>query len=524
MELSQPVEDLVKAFEETKSITGGSAHLSVSRTVSVIAVLYEKARNAVEFRAEHLVRRAAIERILKRRILLGGSSSSIAENLVIELLWARYIDSAIVDQVKLNEIQRIIDRYITVKDSFFKNSVKYDGLTWDDILGLASSEIEEVLISPRQRDALNTFLYKAVRPKINLANTSGEYTNMQTFIAVERAFAQSDDALIAYHLLRIIDPNWFAQGNETIGDKLPLFLKNFQSVKASLNDRLGERLFRYVRRQTPAFLLLRDLCMELGPKIRATLEDETLLEQKLAELAARKYEEIGSKVRRAVVRSFIYIFLTKMVFALALEAPYDIYIAQHIAYLPLIINLLFPPVLMVLVAGFISIPGAENTKRLTERISKILYNFDSLKGEGDTFSSGQPNRRPLLTGAFSLFYLVTFTLTFFLIHLLLARLGFSLVSQIIFIFFAALVSFFSYRIRQSAKEYEMVERQGILEPVMDFLFLPILRAGLFLSREISRLNLIIFLFDFILEAPLKVIFEVTEEWIRFIRTKKEEII
>lgn len=523
MELSRPVEVLISAFEWKSVGVAGAARLTVSRTVSVLAVFYEKVRNAVEFRAEHLVRRAAIERILKRRILLGGGSGAVAESLVLELLWARYIEAGIVDQAKISQIQAIIDRILVVKNASFRGTAKYDGLTWDDVLGLASAEIEETLVSPVRREALNAFFYEAVRSKIHLSDLSAEHTNMQAFIAVERAFSQSDDALISYHLLKIADPNWFTSPADA-QVKLPLFLKEFQAVKLGLSDPIGEPLFRYVRRQTPAFLLLRDLFLELGEKVRATVTDETLLQQKLAEIAARKYEETGGKVRRAVVRSFIYIFLTKMVFALALEAPYDLYVAKHITPLPLVINLFFPPVLMVFVAGFISVPGSENTQRLIERITKILYHFDSLKSESDTFTSKEPVRRPILTAIFTLFYLVTFGLTFGIIHLVLGKLQFNWISQIIFIFFVALVSFFSYRIRQSAKEYEMVERQGVLEPVMDFLFLPILRAGQFLTREISKLNLLIFLFDFILEAPLKVIFEVAEEWIRFVRTKKEEII
>lgn len=523
MELSPEVQGLISAFERRETTGGASIRMTVSRTVSVLAVFYEKVRNAVEFRAEHLVRRASIERILKRRILLGGEGKAIADNLILELLWARYIDPGIVDQNKINKIRAIIDRYLIVKNQAFKGNSKYDGLIWDDILGIASSEIEESLVSPVRREALNNFFYHAIRPKINLPDHSEDHTNMQTFIAVERAFSQSDNPLISYHLLKIIDPSWFSDTGD-IASRVPLFLKNMQTVNVGLHDPIGELLFRYIRRQTPPFLLLRDLFLDLGDKVRATVSDESLLRQKLAEIAVRKYEEIGSKVRRAVVRSFIYIFLTKMVFALALETPYDIYISRHIAYIPLFINLIFPPVLMVFVAGFISVPGTDNTQRLIERILKILYNFKSLKEEPDVFTSKEPERRPLLTAVFSLFYLLTFGLTFFVIHLILDKLGFSWVSQTIFVFFVALVTFFAYRIRQSAKEYEMVEKQGILEPVMDFLFLPILRAGQFLSNEIARLNLLIFLFDFILEAPLKVIFEVAEEWIRFVRTKKEEII
>jgi len=70
----------------------------------------------------------------------------------------------------------------------------------------------------------------------------------------------------------------------------------------------------------------------------------------------------------------------------------------------------------------------------------------------------------------------------------------------------------------------MIDRQGVFEPFMDFFLMPVLQAGQFLSKEIAKINIFIFFFDFILEAPLKTIFEVFEEWIRFIRVKKDEIV
>src|SRR3989338_4266508 len=63
--------------------------ISVSQTVSFAAFLYEKMRNAVEFREDHLIRRAAVERILKRRMILNENGRDIAEPLIKELLWAR---------------------------------------------------------------------------------------------------------------------------------------------------------------------------------------------------------------------------------------------------------------------------------------------------------------------------------------------------------------------------------------------------------------------------------------------------
>lgn len=522
MELSPVVEALIREFEEEKPASSEEAHLTVSRTVSALAVLYEKARNAVEFRAEHLIRRAAIERILKRRLLLNGGSTTVAENLMVELLWARYIDSSLVTDAKIVHVQTIIERYLSLRRMIFGSASRVQSISWDTVLGVASSEIEETMVSAKKREALVNFLYQAIRPKVKIVGKSGEYENMQTYISVERAYAESDDALILYHLISVTNPGWH-EIRQPSEEEAHAFLSTLSLSIIGLRDPISESVTRYVRRSVPPFLLLRDVFLEFT-NVRALIDDPAKFEQNLAETAAKRYHEIGAKVRRAVVRSIIYIFLTKMLFALALEAPFDFLIAKRVQFLPLAINTVFPPILMFAVAGLFSVPGPENTRRLIERAKKIIYHFDDYTKENDPYTPKTRQRRPILAAVFTLFYIGTFLLTFGAISFVLTQLHFNIASQSIFVFFITLVSFFAYRIRQSAKEYEIEEKQGILEPVADFFFLPILRAGHILSREIAKLNVFIFLFDFILEAPLKVIFEVVEEWIRFIRIKKEEII
>lgn len=524
MELSPFVDGLVSAFEQEKTSPKNATHINVSKTVSILALIYEKARNAVEFRAEHLVRRAAIERILKRRILLSTNSARIADNLVLELLWAKYIDSSLLGDEKIIEIQNIIDRYLYVRRSVMSNNSVYNGVKWETLLGLVSSEIEDTLVSGKQREALNNFYYQAIRPKVQLPGADERTVNMQTYIAVERSFAQSDDALILYELMKFIQPQWFGLATAETQKQAAQLIENIKFIQAGLKDPIGEPLSRYVRKRNPPFLLLRDFFITYESKARAVIENKEEFEQKLAELANQRYHEIGTKVRRAVIRSIIYIFLTKMVLAFALEAPVDIYITKHVEYMALAINAIFPPILLFLVAGFVSVPGADNTQRLIARIKTIVYDFPTLKDEVDVFHPKPEVKRPLLTAIFSIFYLVTFLVVFGLISYYLTKLHFNFASQIIFVFFVTLVSFFAYRIQLSAKEYEMTERSGFLGPLIDFFFLPILRVGNVLSQEIAKINVFIFFFDFILEAPLKVIFEVAEEWIRFVRAKKEEIV
>src|SRR3989338_7101007 len=64
--------------------------ISVNSVVSKFATWYEKLRNVMEYREEEAILRAAIERILKRRLILGGSGKTTAEPLIRELVWARY--------------------------------------------------------------------------------------------------------------------------------------------------------------------------------------------------------------------------------------------------------------------------------------------------------------------------------------------------------------------------------------------------------------------------------------------------
>jgi len=88
-----------------------------------------------------------------------------------------------------------------------------------------------------------------------------------------------------------------------------------------------------------------------------------------------------------------------------------------------------------------------------------------------------------------------------------------------------LVTFFAYRVIQITQEYQIVQQEGFFTTLTDLFFLPIIRVGQWLSGEVlQRFNFLIFIFDFIIEMPFKAIVEVLEEWVHFVRIKKEEIV
>ena len=54
--------------------------------------------------------------------------------------------------------------------------------------------------------------------------------------------------------------------------------------------------------------------------------------------------------------------------------------------------------------------------------------------------------------------------------------------------------------------------------------LPIVVVGGYLSRGISYLNVIAFVFDFILEAPIKILLRFLDHWAQFLSLKRDEVV
>ncbi len=76
-----------------------------------------------------------------------------------------------------------------------------------------------------------------------------------------------------------------------------------------------------------------------------------------------------------------------------------------------------------------------------------------------------------------------------------------------------------------ARELIIIDRrEGFLNLLLDFLSLPIVRMGHWFSVKMSKINVFVFLLDFIIEAPLKIVLEVVEDWFSFVREKKEEVL
>lgn len=89
----------------------------------------------------------------------------------------------------------------------------------------------------------------------------------------------------------------------------------------------------------------------------------------------------------------------------------------------------------------------------------------------------------------------------------------------------ALVSFFSIRIRKSTRDLIVVDpKENIISLFSDFFYTPIIAAGKWISEKFSRINVFVFIFDFIIEAPFKIFIEIAEEWTKYVKERREDIV
>src|SRR3989338_7187690 len=198
--LSKLANLLISSFEKEEIKNQTKNGINVNRFVSELATWYEKFRNAMDYREEEVVRRAAIERILKRRFVFGGSGEKVAPNLMRELLWARYFPEASISEDDVKKVAHTIDLYLKLREQLLIRQkdikIQVDTLIYQ----LLSSSLEIMLNKSKDVELISNFIFHLLLERIVIKDDSAENRDIQVFIAVRRAFAKDDIAFLKFHL------------------------------------------------------------------------------------------------------------------------------------------------------------------------------------------------------------------------------------------------------------------------------------------------------------------------------------
>jgi hypothetical protein len=386
------------------------------------------------------------------------------------------------------------------------------------IYDLMSSDIQYLLNPKRQKEVMANFMFHVLKDDVVITDDSEETTNAQIFMAVRRAFARDDLAFLRYHLFS----QYFGKLTpQTLDYTVNNFPTGYSELIRELNYPAKDRIYTYVKRRTAAFFIMEDILSTDQENLKSILESEEELKRVVIDACDVRYKGIASRVRRAIFRSVIFILLTKLAFAFFIEGTYDKIFYGHIIWPTLVLNTMIPPLLMVIVGLFLIPPGLENSLSIVNYINQLLYVENPRLGDRLTVARDQVKDNS--HRVFNVLWFMAFILSFGSILYILYRLQYNIASQFVFIFFLTIVSFLSYRISLIANTYRVGEKQGLLTFLVDFFFMPIIRVGSDLTQNIARINFFLFIFDFFIEAPFKLLFAFFDQWFHFLHAKTEEM-
>jgi hypothetical protein len=549
--LSESTKKLIQQYKlaELQDLAPANAPaIHVDEVALRVAAFYEHIRTVVDWKEEHLMRRAAIIRKLKRRFLdleLNdfAQTGDTAELLVFELIRGGHFPNDKILEPKIQEVQDIIDKYIFILKNNPENRAGRAGLQFYNwLIEVCSCEIEETLAPPIKEIALIEYMFSQMKEKIMVSEKlyqtnllKKEDKDTQIYIAVMLALFKLDKPIISYNLIKYKYPQWSridrgfstALPSEKKTDEQFLLkisqniCKIWNNIEKDLLNPLAGKFYAICEKYDTPYLLFGDILSQNSvEKIQEILEP-SILEPLIKDAYSKRLATLKQRIQRAAVYSTVSIFATKILSLLILEVLLAKIFSGYLNTFALIADVLVPTILMFLIVASIKRPSKKNLNIVVMETMKIVYN----RKDRDIYEIKARKKRNVITRAvISLVYVLSTFVSFGAIYFVFNYFGFPISSIIINIVFIALILFAGTAVAKRAQELTIEdEKENFLSFVSDIFFLPVQGLGKWISNKWKKYNAIAAFFNALIDMPFSAFVEFLERWRYFIKEKKEEI-
>ncbi len=540
-EFSEIAQRLIRQYQEAlaeQELKGEVALIHVDEIASKVAFFYEKIREVVDWKETHLVRRGAIERILKRRLIseISGfrlianlNSEKMAEPLILELIRGGHFPNDTISRDKIKEVQKILKKYIYIlranplvntRDSL-KIKKKINFYNW--ILEIAACEIEETLGPAFREKALIDCMAGIMEERIRVqpeSVISEAEKKKQIYIAVQRALFSLDAPIISFWLLKHRYPWWTNPDETSIQEVAAKIFSIISQLERDLNHSLKEGFSRICEKYDTVYLLLGDVLnkLEQAPQeIPRKIAQPKILEKLVRASYNKRLFTLRSRLLRMAVFSTLSIFIGSGFSLFIIEVPLAKLIYGQFSFFAVFVDIMLPTILMFLLVALVRPPGKTNLERVIKEIKKVVYS----RKEKDIYEiRADKKRNPLLAFIIGVLYLlITFT-SLGLVFLLFKWSRIPATSVYIDTLNIAVIVFAALGIRQKAKELVVVERTTFGEFLLDMLSVPVAKIGQWLANKWKEYNIVSVFFTVLIDAPFSALIGFIEDWSLFIKEKK----
>jgi hypothetical protein len=498
----------------TKNTQGTVIH--VPGTGKAISSAYEQLRNAAEYTEEHLLLQRAIKRFFNRNFAFftrrHGHMGNVGEELIVELTQAGYLHNGEFSSETAAQIKHLSEQYIETYRQLREARVsREDASDW--VLSILAVETEGILNPHSHHTALAYAAYQHFmdllpRETFTDGPEQREHFDICLYIAVHQALLKSDIAIVRHDLMRMyhVSPQ-----------NIQGFIRFNRSVNELFTSKFTHKLKRAVSKYGAPLRMLKSMCDE-RKDIPELLADQQRFLDAFDHQVGKEYKLVTRRVNKGIIKSIIFIFITKVIIGLSIEIPYDLLAVGHVALLPLAINLLFPPLYMASLKLGLKVPSMTNAQTLKDYITKAIYT-----NERPVTPSFRDSTRTASTFAkllYSVLFFIPFAITLYVLHLI----GFNIVQMAIFFAFLSTASFFGFRLSSMIRELEIVmPNTGFWFAIRDFFYLPFILVGQWLSSKYAKINAVAYFLDIAIEMPLKTVLRLIRQWTRFLNEKHDEM-
>lgn len=523
-QLGQTLADSLRKIEAYEAATLSRREkdaIHVPMVGSTLTTAYEQLRNASEYAEDSLLQQRAIRRYFNRVLSFHAKAPTahLAEELVTELTQAEYLSNDYTTKSDVATIDKLIKQYYDTYWAFAERehslTKRHDFQAWT--LDILAVKCEQVLKSHIRQLMFAHFALTYLQSKVTLKklHRGKEKIEEQDFsivlyIAIHSAILKSDKMTIRSALI----------------DSFRVDTTNYETFVA-FNTRL-DYLFdtktvayatRIVGKNGAALrFIYTGIFSDDGPITIDSLRTPETLEHALRGHIEHEYVALDKRLDKGILRSIVFLLITKSIIGIAIEVPYDVLVYGSILWVPLIINLFFPSIFIAFTRLTLTIPGSRNTNAVVSQVLSIIY-----QDEGNTPAVKIPKESHSIgfNSAYTVMFLIMFAGLSYILHLL----EFNIVQGIIFFIFLSTASFLSFRLSRQIHELEAVNAaQGTISLLRDIIYMPFIYVGQQISYRYSQVNVVAMVLDILIELPLKTVLRLVRQWMLFLNAKKDELI
>src|SRR3989338_2260530 len=302
IELSTYTQDLIRHYHQlwhhTRKYSGD--FIEVSDAASFLAQIYEKMRNSVEFSEQHLIRRSAIIRILRRRLSKNQTGKGEGITILKELLWGRYLSKSTMTKDDADVIEKILNNAMTTKLLIIKKyNIKKKGKIDNFFLELAACEIDEYVnneLIEKLKSQLY-YIYQTTHQKVDIIGLDSELRDQYYFAACNSAYLKNDTVYIRYHLLTL----QLAKLRDLDGSQQQYLINNYQQIFQTIDSIIKNpyqiKLTKFVTKLLPPYLILFAMFEEKKELTSEYFRNNVKLAEFNTQICNQKYKSTGKKLR-----------------------------------------------------------------------------------------------------------------------------------------------------------------------------------------------------------------------------------